>query len=246
MKLKKRLDSLLSEMYPEYSRTQLQSWIIQGKVFVEGKKETKPGTSVLESAKILLTAEQPKYVCRAGWKLEKALEHFALDVSGLCILDAGLSTGGFTDCLLQRGAQKVYGIDVGTAQVHEKIRKDTRVVVMEQTNLRDYQHQGEPIGLVTLDLSFISILKVMKTINALLSPGGKLVTLIKPQFEAERGEVPRGGVIKDSAVHQKIVDSVIARIQKEGYTLKGVIDSPITGTAGNKEFLAYFVKNDLL
>lgn len=237
---KRRLDARLSELFPEFSKTQLQSWIVQGKVFVDDIKQEKPGQMVSDEARIDLRAEQPRYVCRAGLKLEKALEHFAIDVTGLTILDAGLSTGGFTDCLLQRGARKIYGVDVGYGQVHEKIRTDPRVVVLERTNLREYKHQGDPIDLVTLDLSFISILKIMPVVSELLRPGGQLVTLIKPQFEAERGQVPRGGVIKDAALRDQIVQRVVAGIQEYGFECKGLTESPITGTSGNVEYLAYF------
>lgn len=245
MKTKKRLDTRLSELYPQYTRNQLQSFIMQGDVFVEKDKVTKPGFMVKNDAKILLAAEPPKYVCRAGWKLEKALDHFALDVRNFIVLDAGLSTGGFTDCLLQRGARLVYGIDVGYGQVHEKIRADERVIVLEKTNLRDYVHTSEALNLITLDLSFISILKVMNTVTALLKCNENskkhLITLIKPQFEAQKGEVPAGGVIKDSLLHQRIVESVIKGIEAHGFVCQGLIESPILGTAGNKEFLAYFV-----
>lgn len=241
MKNKKRLDAALAELYPQYSRTQLQSFIMQGEVFVDGVKTTKSGVFVAEDAEIVLKAEPPKYVCRAGWKLEKALDHFAIDVKDLIILDAGLSTGGFTDCLLQRGAKKIYGVDVGYGQVHEKIRRDPRVVVLEQTNLRDYEHAGEPLDLITLDLSFISILKVMATVKKYLKPDGRLVTLIKPQFEAERGQVPAGGVIIDPVLHKKIVDNVVRNIEAEGFACQGVIESPILGAAGNREFLALFL-----
>ena len=244
MKIKKRLDAFLGELYPQYSRTQLQSFIMQGKVFIDGVKVTKPGVVVPQDAEVVCTAEQPKYVCRAGWKLEKALDHFGIDVAGLVVLDAGLSTGGFTDCMLQRGAKKVFGVDVGHTQAHEKIRQDERVVVLERTNLKEYKHLGEQIDLITLDLSFISLLKVMEVVKGLLVPGGKLVTLIKPQFEADRSEVPAGGVIKDTALQQRLVDSVVAGIQAEGFELQGITESPILGTAGNREFLAYFVKKE--
>lgn len=240
MKNKKRLDLCLAELYPHYSRAQLQSFIMQGDVFVDGVKITKPGMSIANDVEIVLKAEPPKYVCRAGWKLEKALDYFNIDPTGFIILDAGLSTGGFTDCLLQRGAQKIYGVDVGYGQAHEKIRSDARVVVLERTNLREYKHVGEPLDLVTLDLSFISLLKVIDVVKKLLQPGNCLITLIKPQFEAGRGEVPAGGVIKDSALHQRVVADVVAGIEVEGFACKGVIESPILGAAGNKEFLACF------
>lgn len=237
---KKRLDVLLGERYPQYSRTQLQSWILQGKVLVNGVPEKKSGTQLTDDVLIELTAEQPKFVCRGGLKLEKALQAFSIDVRGKTVLDAGLSTGGFTDCLLQAGAAKVYGVDVGYGQVHEKIRTDPRVLVIERTNLRTYAHQGDPVTLVTLDLSFISLTKVLDTVSLLLAHGGELVTLIKPQFEAPKGEVPTGGVIKDGAQRERIVESVIAAIKERGFELQGVVESPIRGGEGNVEYLAYF------
>lgn len=237
---KKRLDQLLHERFTQYSRQQLQSWIMQGKAKVEGRVMSKPGTLVDPEATIELSIEEPKYVGRAGFKLEKALDHFAIDVQGLIVLDAGISTGGFTDCLLQRGAKKIYGVDVGYGQVHEKIRHDDRVVLLERTNLRLLQEVGELVDLVTLDLSFISILKVMEAVTGLLKPDGQLVTLIKPQFEAEREDVGRGGIIKDATVHERVVHDVTHGIESFGFKLIGVIESPIEGGSGNKEFLAYF------
>ncbi|MBN2267514.1 MAG: TlyA family RNA methyltransferase [Candidatus Babeliaceae bacterium] len=239
---KKRLDVRVLELYPHLSRKQIQSFIIEGRVFVDGHPCTKAGTPVDESNEISVRAETPRFVCRAGFKIEKALEHFGVDVTGLTILDAGLSTGGFTDCLLQKGARKVYGIDVGYGQVHEKIRSDPRVVVLERTNLRHYEHTGDPIDIVTLDLSFISIIKVLPAIKKILPIGGKLITLIKPQFEAEKGEVPRGGVIRNEVQREQIVQSVVKNIELEGFSCQGVIPSPIEGTAGNIEFLALFIR----
>lgn len=244
MKIKKRLDARLQELFPQYSRTQLQSWIMQSKVFVNDILVDKPGTQVTDTDSIILKAEQPKYVCRAGWKLEKALEHFGINPTGLVILDAGLSTGGFTDCLLQQGASKVYGVDVGYGQVHEKIRASDKVIIMERTNLRHLTELPEKVDLVTLDLSFISILKVMGAVTNLLKPQGQLVTLIKPQFEAEKHQVGKGGIIKDPQVHQQVLERVTQGIILYGFELIGVTESPITGTDGNKEFLAYFKKNN--
>jgi len=237
---KKRLDILVHERFSQYSRRQIQSWIMQGKVFVDERVVTKAGTQVADNVQVELKVDKPKYVGRAGFKLEKALDHFAVDIRDLVVLDAGLSTGGFTDCLLQRGVKKVYGIDVGYGQVHEKIRNDTRVVVMERTNLRFLRDIGELVDLVTLDLSFISIAKVMDAVCSVLKPDGQLITLIKPQFEAEKKDVGRGGIIKDSSIHKKVVDRVTKEIGKRGFQLVGVVDSPITGASGNKEFLAYF------
>lgn len=237
-----RLDARLGILYPNYSRTQLQSFIVQGKVLVNGQPERKSGTAVSDADEIVITAEPPRYVCRGGLKLEGALEVFDLDVTGLTVLDAGISTGGFTDCLLQHGAKKVYGIDVGYGQVHEKIRTDPRVVVIERTNLRHYVHAGDPIDLVTLDLSFISLAKVMEAVAGVLVPGGKLITLIKPQFEAEKGQVPKGGVIKNTAQRLAIVARVVGQIESAGFAYHDMIESPILGGEGNVEYLAYFTK----
>jgi 23S rRNA (cytidine1920-2'-O)/16S rRNA (cytidine1409-2'-O)-methyltransferase len=242
MKIKKRLDQYIQELHPEWSKTQIQSWIMQGKASVNGVVITKSGTSVSEKDEITILVEQPKYVCRAGWKLEHALDTFGIEVTGLTILDAGLSTGGFTDCLLQHGAAKIYGVDVGWGQVHEKIRANPQVIVRERTNLR-YLNRielGEQVDLITLDLSFISLLKVMDAVHDILKPTGQLITLIKPQFEAERHEVERGGLITNPVVHKRVIDTVTQKITQYGFTLIGVIDSPILGTEGNKEFLAYF------
>jgi 23S rRNA (cytidine1920-2'-O)/16S rRNA (cytidine1409-2'-O)-methyltransferase len=237
---KKRLDLLVHEKFPQYSRRQIQSWIMQGKVTVEGRIVTKAGTHVPDDVAIELDIEEPKYVSRAGFKLEKALDHFGVNVTGLVALDAGLSTGGFTDCLLQRGAKKVYGVDVGYGQVHEKIRNDKRVRVMERTNFRELRDVGEPIDLITLDLSFISVLKVMTAVCALLNPHGQLIVLIKPQFEAQRKDVGRGGIIKDPQIHKQVIKQVTEGIVKRGFELVDVVESPIVGASGNKEFLAYF------
>lgn len=240
MSKKERLDVRLQALHTHLSRNQIQSFIMQGKVKVAGETITKAGHMITEDAEIEFIDDTPRYVCRAGFKLEKALEEFALDVTGLIVLDAGLSTGGFTDCLLQKGAMRVYGVDVGHSQVHEKIKNDDRVMVMEQTNLRYLTSVGQLVDLVTLDLSFISVLKVMDAVKAVLKPGGYLLVLIKPQFEAERHEVGRGGVIKDEDIHAQVVKKVTEGIGFHDFVLKGIVDSPILGAAGNKEFLALF------
>jgi len=241
---KKRLDLLVCERYPQYSRQQIQSWIMQGCVTVDQVVTTKAGMAVCFDQEIVLTAPEQKYVCRAGYKLEKALDHFDINPKGLVVLDAGLSTGGFTDCMLQRGAARVYGIDVGYGQVHEKIRQDPRVIVKEKTNLRYLTELPELVDLVTLDLSFISIIKVMNAVCSLLKPSGQLVVLIKPQFESKKHEVGHGGVIIDSVVHDRVVKEVTTGIQQYGFELVGVTESPIKGIAGNKEFLAYFKRKN--
>ena len=216
---------------------------MQGKVTVENQIVTKPGTPVAPTANVELILQEPKYVSRAGFKLEAALDHFSVDVTGLVALDAGLSTGGFTDCLVQRGIKKVYGVDVGYGQVHEKIRCDPHVVVMERTNLRELRELSELVDLVTLDLSFISVLKVMDAIDALAKPGAHLIVLIKPQFEAGKEQVGKGGIVRDSAVHQEVINRVTKGVMAHGYQLVGWIPSPIEGATGNKEFLAYFKRS---
>jgi 23S rRNA (cytidine1920-2'-O)/16S rRNA (cytidine1409-2'-O)-methyltransferase len=241
-KIKKRLDVKLQELLPEYDEKYIQSWIVQGKVFVDDVKITKPGTIITDDAKITHTIEQQKFVSRAGLKLEKALDHFHIDVKDLIVLDAGISTGGFTDCLLQRGAKKVYGVDVGYGDVHDKIRKDERLILLEKTNVRILETVGELVDVVTLDLSFISVLKVMPTVCKVLKKNGKLIILIKPQFEASKHEIGVGGIVRDDHIRQTIVEVTVEGIKKYGFEFVGVIDSPISGAKGNKEFLAYFVR----
>jgi 23S rRNA (cytidine1920-2'-O)/16S rRNA (cytidine1409-2'-O)-methyltransferase len=238
---KKRLDLLVAEQNPELSRNYIQSIIMQGKVLVDDKVIDKPGTNLSVDSVIVVNAKEPKFVSRAGFKLEKALDHFKLDVKDLIVLDAGISTGGFTDCLLQRGAKKVYGVDVGYGQVHEKLLRNDRLILMERTNLRHLGSLSDKVDLVTLDLSFISILKVMPAILNLIKDDTKIITLIKPQFEAERGDIRRGGLVKDEKVHQQVIENIEKGMSEFGFEMVGVIDSPILGAAsGNKEFLALF------
>jgi 23S rRNA (cytidine1920-2'-O)/16S rRNA (cytidine1409-2'-O)-methyltransferase len=242
-KEKVRLDQLVQEQFPDLSRTFIQSMIMQGKVTIDDKVIDKPGTQVPLDAQITVDLEVPKYVSRAGFKLEKALDHFGIDVKDLVVLDAGLSTGGFTDCLLQRGAKKIFGVDVGYGQVHEKIRTDSRIQVIERTNLRHLLPLPQKVDLVTLDLSFISVLKVMDIVSRELKKDGKLIVLIKPQFEAEKEQVGAGGIIKDPQLHQQIIDKVTKGIESYGFKSIGMINSPIEGAMGNKEFLAYFERS---
>ena len=241
--MKKRLDQAVQDQFPALSRTQIQSLIMQGKVTVDGQIQTKPGVQVSEHQAIHVDWQEPRFVSRAGFKLQKALEYFDITVHNLVALDAGLSTGGFTDCLLQAGAQRVYGVDVGYGQVHEKIRNDARVVVMERINVRHLQPLPELVDIVTLDLSFISVLKVLPAVIANMKPGAKLIVLIKPQFEAQKEQVGPGGIIKDPRIHEQVIETVTSGIKEQGFTLIGITESPIEGTMGNKEFLAYFIKN---
>jgi len=241
---KKRLDLFVAELFPNMTRSLIQSAIMQNKVRVDGKVISKPGTPVKPDADVQIDFQEPKYVGRAGLKLEAALKHFNVDVKDKVALDAGLSTGGFTDCLLQNGAKKVYGVDVGFGQVHEKLRNDSRLILMEKTNLRTLEFLPEKVDIVTLDLSFISILKVMPAVSKLIKPDACIVALIKPQFEAEREDVCRKGLIKDPEVHKKVVEKIRKGMQDFGFKMHDFIESPIKGAAsGNLEFLAFFTRD---
>ncbi len=238
---KQRLDELTLQTNPELSRNVVQSWIQQGKVLVDGQKITKPGTKLKPSVKIEVLAEEPKFVCRGGLKLEKALQFFDVDVRDKICLDSGLSTGGFTDCLLQQGAKKVYGVDVGYGQVHEKIRTDERVVVMERQNLRYLESLPDLVEVVTLDLSFISVLKVLPSVAKVSKPNGDLIVLIKPQFEARREQIGSKGVVRDTKVHEEVIQNVIEGAKTLGYEYINHTVSPIKGAKeGNTEFLGHF------
>ncbi|MED6221415.1 hypothetical protein PIB30_054425 [Stylosanthes scabra] len=241
-KKKKRLDEICLEKYQQYSRSIIQSWILQGKVYVNGKVVNKAGTPVSEKAVVEIIAEVPKYVCRAGHKLEAAIEQLGVNVAGKVALDSGLSTGGFTDCLLQYGASHVYGIDVGYGQVAEKIRRDDRVSVIERTNLRYLTELPQNVDLVTLDLSFISILLVMPAVVNVMKEDAALVTLVKPQFEARRSQVGKGGIVKDPSIHQEVLDRIIKGVEDFGFCSKGWIESPLKGAEGNTEFLVHFTR----
>ncbi|KAF3948023.1 hypothetical protein CMV_025927 [Castanea mollissima] len=237
---KRRLDEICLERFQQYSRTFIQSWILQGKVSVDGKVVNKAGTPVSEKAVVQIMAEIPKYVCRAGYKLEAAIEQLGVNVAGKVALDSGLSTGGFTDCLLQYGASFVYGVDVGYGQVAEKIRRDERVCVIERTNLRYLSELPQKVDLVTLDLSFISILLVMPAVINVMKEEASLVTLVKPQFEARRSQVGSGGIVRDPMVHQEVLEKIIKGVENFGFCSSGWIESPLKGAEGNTEFLVYF------
>lgn len=241
-KKKKRLDEVCLERYQQYSRNFIQSWILQGKVIVNGKVVNKAGTPVSDSATVEINAQVPKYVCRAGYKLEAAIEQLNVDVAGKLAMDSGLSTGGFTDCLLQYGASFVYGIDVGYGQVADKIRRDERVCVMERTNLRHLSGLPKKVDLVTLDLSFISILLVMPAVVKVMKSEAVLVTLVKPQFEARRSQVGSGGIVRDPLVHQEVLERIIKGVEDFGFVSKGWIESPLKGAEGNTEFLVCFYR----
>ena len=217
------------------SRAKAQALLMAGEVVVEEKTITKPGTLVSEEAEITIL-EPPPFVSRGGIKLEYALDQFQLDVSDKVAADIGASTGGFTDCLLQHRASRVYAVDVGYGQLDYRLRQDSRVVVMERTNARYPIPIPEKIDLATIDLSFISVKKVIPSVAKLLKDNGYLLVLFKPQFEAERREVGKGGVIKEPQLHATVLGRFIAWVVEHSFRLKGLVASPILGAEGNKEF----------
>jgi len=259
---KVRLDVLLTERGLAESRAKAQAMIMAGQVRVDDQVTLKPATGI--SPDSLLTVDSsPRFVSRGGEKLDAALETFDIDVAGLTCADVGASTGGFTDCLLQRGAAKVYAVDVGKGILHWKLRNDPRVVVMEETNARYVETLPEPVDFVTIDASFISLKILLPVVKKWLTPlrlppfsekmggekeGGRegtgvrgdLVALIKPQFEAGRKDVSRGdGVIRDPQIHRHVLLDVLTFAQEEGFGLKGLVRSPVLGPKGNIEFLAW-------
>nr|HID13674.1 TlyA family RNA methyltransferase [Anaerolineae bacterium] len=236
---KKRLDVLLVERNLAESRAQAQRLIRAGLVRVAGRVSDKPGTQVATNAEITLQA-RPRFVSRGGEKLEAALMRFGLDVAGVVAADVGASTGGFTDCLLQHGACRVYAIDVGYGQLDWRLRNDHRVVVMERTNARYLESLPEPVDLVTADVSFISLGLILPAVVRWLKPGGQVVALIKPQFEAGRREVRKGGVVRDPEVHHRVLERVLGTAAELGLGLRGLMVSPLRGPAGNVEFLAWW------
>lgn len=238
---KQRLDLALVERGLAESRAKAQALIMAGLVYRGDQKLDKAGLEIAEDVEITVRGKEHPWVSRGGMKLAHALEHFSLDVNGVVAMDVGSSTGGFTDVLLTGGAAKVYAVDVGTGQLDVKLRNDARVVVMEQTNARHLTPEmAEPLDLIVCDASFISMKKVLPAPLALAKPSARLVTLIKPQFEAGKAEVSRGkGVIRDAALQQSICDDIAAWLTEAGWRVEGMIESPITGPKGNKEFLLY-------
>jgi len=217
------------------SRAKAQALIMAGEVVVEGKAVFKSGTLVNEEVAITIL-EPPPFVGRGGLKLEHALDKFQLDVSSKVVADVGASTGGFTDCILKHGASRVYAIDVGYGQLDYRLRQDSRVVVMDRVNARYPIPLPQKVDLATIDLSFISVEKVIPSVARLLKDDGYLLVLIKPQFEARRGEVGKGGVIKQPIVHARVLGRFIAWAIEHRFRLGGLVASPIPGASGNKEF----------
>lgn len=233
---KTRLDVLLTQKGLADSRNKAQALIMAGKVRVNGQVLTKAGTQVLVDADVTIDSGLP-YVSRGGIKLAAALDHFAVDPAGAVCADVGASTGGFTDVLLQRGAARVYAIDVGYGQLAWKLRQDERVIVMERTNARHLQFLPEEVNLVTVDASFISLRLILPAVVQWLAAPAWVITLVKPQFEASRAQVGKGGVVRHAHVHREVLNNAIAYANREKLSIMGVMPSPITGPAGNHEFL---------
>ena len=244
-KPKVRIDQLLVERGLAESRTRAQALVMAGHVMLGDKKADKPGLQVAEDAEISVKGQDHPWVSRGGIKLAHALEHFGIDVTGSVAIDVGSSTGGFTDVLLNKGAAKVHAVDSGTNQLAWKLRQDPRVIVHEQTSARilTAEHVPEQVDIIVCDASFISLSKVLERPMTFAKPEAQLVALIKPQFEAGRGEVGKGGVVRDSAVHQRVCADVSAWLESVGWQVAGLTESPITGPKGNVEFLVWAVKS---
>jgi len=229
------------------SRTKAQAIIMSGMVYVDGQKADKPGNAYEESVQIEVRGESCPYVSRGGLKLEKALRYFGVKPEGYVCSDSGASTGGFTDCLLQQGAKKVFAIDVGYGQLDWKIRSDDRVVVMERTNIRYVtpEQLGEPLDLSVIDVSFISLKIVLPAIKALLKPNvGQVLCLIKPQFEAGKEKVGKKGVVREPATHKEVLDGFVSLADSLGFKILGLTFSPVKGPEGNIEFLGHLTLTD--
>ncbi|HEY8530797.1 MAG TPA: TlyA family RNA methyltransferase [Limnochorda sp.] len=237
----RRLDQRLVDegLFP--SREQARRAILAGEVQVDGQTVSVPGHRVPEGARIEWAGRPPRFVSRGGEKLDHALATFGISVQGLACLDVGASTGGFTDCLLQRGARRVYAVDVGYGQLAWKLRQDPRVVVLERTNVRYLEPSAipEPVDLATVDVSFISVTLFLDRLRAFLTPEGQVVILVKPQFEAGRGRVGKGGVVRSPEIHREVIAKVWEHARSVGLAARGLTASPLLGPAGNREFLLW-------
>lgn len=243
---KKRLDVLVFERGLTESREKAKILIMEGKVFVRGQREDKPGTSFPEDVEIELKGEKMPFVSRGGYKLDKALKVFPIDLSGAVCMDIGASTGGFTDCMLQNGASKVFSVDVGYGQFAWSLRTDKRVILMEKTNVRylTLEDIGEKLDFISCDVSFISLSKIFPVIKALLKDSGSSVCLIKPQFEAGKDRVGKKGVVRDKAVHFDVINEVISYAKSFSLFPEALSFSPIKGPEGNIEYLLYLKASD--
>lgn len=245
---KERIDKLLVERGLADSPSKAQAMVMAGVVLVDEKRADKPSDSFPVESVIRIKGDTPesKYVSRGGLKLKAALREFRIDPAGFNCLDIGASTGGFTDCLLQHGAERVVAVDAGTNQIVWKLREDTRVDVREKTNARNLRPEDfdSLFDLIVIDVSFISVTKIIPVLSHLLSSAGRVVILIKPQFEVGKGEVGAGGIVNDPEKHQRVIAEVNRSATKHGLALAGLIDSPITGAEGNNEFLALYAKEN--
>ena len=243
--MRQRLDKRLVELYPDLSRERAKALIMAGEVFINGQREDKAGTNVRDDDVIEVRSHSRRFVSRGGFKLQKAFETFDLDIDGCVCADAGASTGGFTDCMLQHGAVRVYAMDVGYGQLDWKLRNDPRVVCMEKTNVRyvtpDLFEEG--ISFSSADLSFISLTKVLPAIRDYLLPDGQIVALVKPQFEAGREKVGKKGVVRDPDVHRDVIAHVSDFAADIGLVTRGLTFSPIKGPEGNIEYLLWLQKS---
>ena len=244
--MKMRLDVLLVNRGLAESREKAKAVIMEGKVFVKGQREDKAGSMFDEAAPIEIHGQKLKYVSRGGLKLEKAVAHFDLKLEGRICMDVGSSTGGFTDCMLQNGAAKVYAVDVGTNQLDWKLRSDPRVVCMEKTNIRYLlpEQIEELPSFASIDVAFISLTKVLLPVRELLTPDGQVVALIKPQFEAGREKVGKKGVVREKSTHLEVIRQVLAYAWSIGFDILALEFSPIKGPEGNIEYLAWLEKTD--
>ena len=247
MKVKKRLDVLLTEQGYADTRSKAQAIIMSGNVYVNGQKADKPGVSYEETVELEVRGAVCPYVSRGGLKLEKALRDFGVKPVDYVCSDSGASTGGFTDCLLQQGARKVFAIDVGYGQLDWKIRSDERVVVMERTNIRYVTPEdlGEPLDLSVIDVSFIGLEIVLPTIKTLLKPTGQVLCLIKPQFEAGKENVGKKGVVRDPKIHKMVLDNFVSLVDSLGFKILGLTFSPVKGPEGNIEFLGHLTLDNV-
>ncbi|EES50244.1 TlyA family RNA methyltransferase [Clostridium botulinum] len=243
---KERLDILLVEKGIITSRDKAKACIMEGKVFVDGQRVDKAGEKVSVIANIEYKGAKLKYVSRGGLKLEKAMKSYDISLEDKVCMDIGASTGGFTDCMLQNGAKKVYSVDVGYGQFAWKLRTDERVVCMERTNIRyvTLEDIGEPLDFASIDVSFISLKKIMPATLGLLKDTGEVVALIKPQFEAGREKVGKKGVVREISTHKEVVYGIIEFLKNENLNILGVGYSPIKGPEGNREYLVYFTKDN--
>lgn len=240
--MKKRLDVLVVEQGLAENRTRAQALIMAGRVRAGDRVLTKPGDTLDEATALTVEMPETVYASRGGEKLAHALDRFALDVAGLTALDVGASTGGFTDVLLRRGARRIYAVDVGYGDLAWHLREDPRVVVMERTNIRYLETLPERPDLAAINVSFISLDKALPAVWRLLMPEGRVVALIKPQFEAGRGAVGKGGVVRDTATHRAVLERVLSFAAAGGWHVYGLIASPLLGRSGNREFLALWSK----